>query len=116
LWETAGDQSKWQIEYDQIGNVTLRNKNSGLLAGILDYPENGAKLVQVDPKKCKSADSYTFTLNRNPEYPGMSFFCLAKYPLYRVECENGNLGSRTKIQLWDTTLPRTYWRLCLEMK
>lgn len=110
LWGTHGPNATWHIDYTDMGLVVITNVLSGLVAGIRDKPGNGAKLVQLDPNLVEP-ERYRFTLHRDQQRPELQFFSLAAQPLYRIECENGNLGDGTSLQLWDNTLERTLWHL-----
>ena len=110
LWNAHGRNTVWNIDYTDVGFVVITNVLSGLVVGIRDNPGNGAKLVQLD-RKLADPTQYEFTLRHDQQRPDLQFFSLAAHPLYRVECEDGNLGDGTALQLWDNTLERTLWQL-----
>ena len=110
LWNTHGPNATWHIDYTELGRVVITNVLSGLVVGLRDKPGNGAKLVQLD-RNLVGPERYEFTLHSDRERPDLQFFSLAAHPLYRIECEDGNLGDGTALQLWDNTLERTLWHL-----
>ncbi len=110
LWATKGENARWYIDYTTLGRAVITNVLSGLVAGIHVEPRNGAKLLQLD-RNTAEPWQYEFTLHRDRDRPDLQFFSLAAQPLYRIECENGNVGSGTALQLWGTTLEPTLRQL-----
>jgi len=105
LYNSDGKRTLWRIEHFRDDVYRIRNAMSDKILTV-------EGLQQGSKAKLSDGDSYDeFKVREHPYYPERWIFEPKDNPLARVECEKGNLGNGTAIQLWPTSQERTHWKL-----
>ena len=108
LWDTDRSCGRWYFEpvNDQPSVYRIRNQESKKYLGTKSLG-NAVKCVQLSEDSICSRFYVVRHQDAHDRYVIMPVGDID----YRIECEDGNLGNNTAIQLYETTLRRTQWIL-----